>query len=394
MQRGSFWRRHPKYYREQVSAPDIVSKMTNYATANAEPGHYSFTFDSCYSYLSHPPLPSTNGHTDDDESEPALPDSLIVPLVDRAVADYACADLLLRLPGAIPIPAFDTDVPMPSGEWVSADYSSFTPEILSILSRPTSDIPASTSTGSTAGRRRVPRRVIDVPLIVRKPSPDVHTPEFRAKLLASMNVPSELHDHKIVLVSFGGQSIPRPRSRPPTPLASPIERPSERMSSTLDAGIQRSAESGVANAGLNGTNGGGHAYGPGRSLDPAQGQGVGLLPPGWIAIVCGLSGGNNEALRNDLPDGFFASDRDVYVPDLTMTADVVLGKLVSSKAGGLIMSRCSLLMFVISIAGSSARHRDTELAQRRFRVRLHSFTVSDETSKTHGPPQKSPKLLL
>lgn len=54
---------------------------------------------------------------------------------------------------------------------------------------------------------------------------------------------------------------------------------------------------------------------------------AGLLPKGWIAIVCGLSGNNNE-IRNDLPSGFYASDKDVYVPDLTATADVVLGKLV------------------------------------------------------------------
>ena len=58
------------------------------------------------------------------------------------------------------------------------------------------------------------------------------------------------------------------------------------------------------------------------------GREAGLLPPGWIAIVCGLSGEGNE-IRKDLPAGFFASEKDVYVPDLTATADVVLGKLVN-----------------------------------------------------------------
>lgn len=208
--------------------------------------------------------------------------------MNQSIADYRCASLLLRLPGAIPIPAFDTDVTLPSGTWVNPSRTSFTPEILDLLARPVNTIP---------------RKVIDVPLIVRPPSPEVYTTKFRHNLLGSMGVPSHLLDSKVLLVSFGGQSIPRPRSRPPSPLSAPLMRSSSKQSNGGGASLEvNSVEIGEA----------------------------GLLPRGWIAIVCGLAGNNNE-IRNDLPAGFFASEKDVYVPDLTATADVVLGKLVSSS---------------------------------------------------------------
>ncbi|GAA5871750.1 hypothetical protein JCM16303_000853 [Sporobolomyces ruberrimus] len=246
----------------------------------------NFTFDSCYSYLSHPSLERFDSQGI--ESEPPLSPSILDPLVNQSISDYACASLLLRLPGMIPLPSFDTDVPMPSGRWVTQDRTSFTPEIERILSRPPSSIPSVVSGSKT---------VIDVPLIVRRPSPLANTPQFRRDLLTSMGVPEELLESKIVLVSFGGQAIPRPRSRPPSPLSSPIMQRSTSAIST-------------------------------QSLEPPRAveQAAGLLPKGWIAIVTGLSGGNN-AIREDLPFGFFASEKDVYVPDLTWVADCVLGKL-------------------------------------------------------------------
>ncbi|ORY77563.1 hypothetical protein BCR35DRAFT_353092 [Leucosporidium creatinivorum] len=247
----------------------------------------NFTFDSCYSYLSHPTLPSLLSPSTP-LPEPPLPPSLLDPLVNLAISDYRHASLLLRLPGAIPIPSFDTDVPLPSGSWVNPDRTSFTPEILDLLARPTNTIP---------------RKVVDVPLIVRPPNKDVYAPEFRANLLNSMGVPEHLQGSKILLVSFGGQSIPRPRSRPPTPLSTPLLRSGSR--SSLGGG------------------GGGSSTLEVTDLETRE---AGLLPKGWIAIVCGLSGNNNE-IRNDLPEGFYASERDVNVPDLTATCDVVLGKL-------------------------------------------------------------------
>ncbi|GAA6038314.1 hypothetical protein JCM8097_003939 [Rhodosporidiobolus ruineniae] len=243
----------------------------------------NFTFDSCYSYLSHPALPSSVPGAE--APEPPLAADVLDPLVDQTIADYSCASLLLRLPGVIPIPAFDTDAPLPSGRWVNEARTAFVPEIEAILSRPASSIP-SASQG---------RKVIDVPLIVRSPSPDANTPSFRRTLLSNMGVPDYLLDSKVLLVSFGGQAIPRPRSRPPSPLSSPLQRSSSTTST--------------------------------HSLEvPQQKTEAGLLPKGWIAIVTGLAGGAN-AIRDDLPYGFFASEKDVYVPDLTWIADCVLGKL-------------------------------------------------------------------
>lgn len=135
-------------------------------------------------------------------------------------------------------------------------------------------------------------------MLVRSPSVDVYTPAFRHALLTTMKVPPAKFDSKIVLVSFGGQSIPRPRSQPPSPLSSPIDRVGGWKGEDISDRLSVKKE-------------------------------VGLLPPGWIAIVCGLSTGANNEIRDNLPEGFYASDRDVFVPDLTATADVVLGKLVS-----------------------------------------------------------------
>ncbi|GEM12369.1 L-arabinokinase [Rhodotorula toruloides] len=243
----------------------------------------NFTFDSCYSYLSHPSLHSS---TSAEAPEPPLDPAILDPLVHQTIADYACASLLLRLPGVIPLPAFDSDVPMPSGRWVSEDRTTFVPEIEGILSRPTSTVPSA----------QQGRKVVDVPLIVRPPSTNANTPEFRRELLSSMGVPDYLLDSKVLLVSFGGQAIPRPRSRPPSPLSSPIRR-SISASSSLSLDVPRDER-----------------------------REAGLLPKGWIAIVTGLSGGDN-AIRDDLPYGIFASEKDVYVPDLTWVADCVLGKL-------------------------------------------------------------------
>lgn len=53
-----------------------------------------------------------------------------------------------------------------------------------------------------------------------------------------------------------------------------------------------------------------------------------LPDEGWIAIVCGAS--KDEGEQEDLPDGFYIAPKDVYMPDLTAVADVLLGKLVST----------------------------------------------------------------
>lgn len=288
----------------------------------------SFTFDSCYSYLSHPALPSREPGVL--QPEPPLDHSILHPLVEQTIADYSSASLLLRLPGVIPIPAFDTDVPMPSGRWVNEERTAFTPEVEAILSRPVHTIPAAAQG----------RHVVDVPLIVRAPSPDANTPAFRSALLRSMGVPDYLLDSKVLLVSFGGQAIPRPRTRPPTPLSSPLTR---RTKSQLSS----------------------------ASLEPPQDElrEAGLLPKGWIAIVTGLSGGDN-AIRDDLPYGFFASEKDVYVPDLTWIADCVLGKLVR------ILLLRQYERASLTVPSSPLTRRATAPARRPCRAVHRSSTVS------------------
>lgn len=56
-----------------------------------------------------------------------------------------------------------------------------------------------------------------------------------------------------------------------------------------------------------------------------------LLPDdSWIAIVCGVSKEQWLNPGEDVPEGFYVAPRDVYMPDLTLLGDCLLGKLVSS----------------------------------------------------------------
>ena len=57
-----------------------------------------------------------------------------------------------------------------------------------------------------------------------------------------------------------------------------------------------------------------------------------LLPDEtWIAIVCGVSKEWGRENGEELPPNFYVAPRDIYMPDLTAVADVLLGKLVSSE---------------------------------------------------------------
>ena len=169
---------------------------------------------------------------------------------------------------------------MPSSEWVNSPRTKFVPQILDLLSRDPATVPCAVPASSSAvSPKSPPRRVVDVPLIVRPPSADVYTPSFRTALLNSLGVPPSSHSAKILLVSFGGQSIPPPRSRPPSPLNSPV------MSSADDDG-----PSVDQNGLLRGDAGGRLRDGHGRRQ-------VGLLPEGWIAIVCGLPPGKSNEIR-------------------------------------------------------------------------------------------------
>jgi L-arabinokinase len=58
-----------------------------------------------------------------------------------------------------------------------------------------------------------------------------------------------------------------------------------------------------------------------------------LLPDeSWIAVVCGVSKDQWVNPGEDMPEGFYVAPKDVYMPDLTLIADVLLGKLVSTSS--------------------------------------------------------------
>ncbi|KAF8339585.1 uncharacterized protein EI90DRAFT_2966730 [Cantharellus anzutake] len=59
-------------------------------------------------------------------------------------------------------------------------------------------------------------------------------------------------------------------------------------------------------------------------LDASQ-ESPNLLPPGWIAIVCGA--GDDWGSREHLPEDIFIAPRNIYMPDLMVVGDVLLGKL-------------------------------------------------------------------
>lgn len=424
----------------------------------------NFTFDSCYSYLSVPaqaehaslpasPISSTStsasaslsdltaivSDSDSDATRVALASldlnedknvpeqpiaaEILDPLVNQTIRDYANASLLLRLPGSIPIPAFDLDVPLPAPLWTDLKSHSFNEPIMDLLARDPSQIPCNSSNGivqlshddsegrTTTKRRR--RKAVQVPLITRPVSEDIYTKEAREKLLTSLGVPTSQQDPtttRILVVSFGGQSIPRPSSHPPSPVARPSNGFSEgsgghtngtstpastspvfekngalsppmQLSFSNEKRLYGGLGSDPRSSGMQRVMTEEHLYLPGapptlhqnhrRMRSGAKGhtrkisltgstvfppatpsptstehpvppqdhtstldyevevndENVDqLLPPGWIAIVCGLS---SKDLEEELPPNFYAAPRDCYLPDLTATCDVLLGKLVS-----------------------------------------------------------------
>ena len=158
-----------------------------------------------------------------------IPLEEVSPLVDQVHAGFRCADLLLRLPGAIPIPSFTTQPSLPSPDWVDVSTHSFVPEVVNHLLKDPSSCPLLPSIPfplvfqDQAKIPAPPRSIIQSPLLVRPPNPGVYTPEGRSKFLSSIGVPKPAHDPdevKILIVSFGGQIFHAPRSRSPSPAPS------------------------------------------------------------------------------------------------------------------------------------------------------------------------------
>lgn len=401
----------------------------------------NFSFDSVYSYLSTSlidaiPIPSPNEIEPlQAQKGPDLPPDIpipleeLAPLVNQIISGFRCADLLLRLPGAIPIPSFSINPTLPSPDWVDPITRTFIPEVVAHLKAPVSvhTLYPSIPFPSPYGPKPLSRTMLSAPLLVRSPNPAVYTFEGRARLLKSIGVPPQLHDPettKILIVSFGGQVFHRPQSRihsrsasaaaTPGPFAAattkslngkvremPFAKPSDSSKGyfpdpdTLSVAL-RTVSIGTRDY----TN----APSPGLAPPPvltrpramslltipgappivlpasppagsmksppsiarptfetittppspkpgtdpdasryaspavesvteadAMDEYIPRLLPGetWIAIVCGVSKEWGTENGEELPDNFFVAPRDVYMPDLTAVADVLLGKLVS-----------------------------------------------------------------
>ncbi|KDQ57086.1 hypothetical protein JAAARDRAFT_35687 [Jaapia argillacea MUCL 33604] len=202
----------------------------------------NFTFDSVYSYLStplfdHPPtphlLPPPSPYLEALNSTHDVPIPLedLDPLVSQLYEGYRCADLLLRLPGAIPIPSFAVEPKLPSVDWVGLETRNFLPEIVRQLAQlpdslellPPVPYPSPSQHAKNSPKSAPPkphrRSIHPAPLLVRLPNPPIYSPAGRTRLLDSIGVPSDFQDPektKILIVSFGGQVFKKPKSRSPS----------------------------------------------------------------------------------------------------------------------------------------------------------------------------------
>lgn len=406
----------------------------------------NFSFDSVYSYLSttlfdqSQDVLSSAPQTLESLSTPELqahvlsqlaPDipiapDILEPLVSEIQAGFQCADLLLLLPGAIPMPSFGVTPGLPSPQWIDPKTLTFGNDVIhhltTLLSKastekilpsvsfpiPNSQPPRPRSIAHPTKPRT--RSIHPSPLLVRPPSAtpttSPYTPTGRARLLSSLGIPPSLHDPehvKILIVSFGGQTFRPPRSGSRTPRSPGHSRSPSAVSFTPPALTPLL----LPTTDLNGLSGmdtppaglelrlprapkrlasSSHIFIPGapparsssrspmvatspafRTIPPTpdpQTAGVfpdllspsaslasnpsgagelgmeedGLVEPqllpddSWIAVVCGVPadwGRGGEDGEDGLPEGFYVAPRDVYMPDLTAAADVLLGKLVS-----------------------------------------------------------------
>jgi L-arabinokinase len=152
----------------------------------------NFTFDEVYTGL-------CEGDALDDD---------IHTLVQRVIADYRHADLLIRLPGAIRIPSFDDTV----GLVPHTPHHLKFPEVqvtrkgvangkLQLPCTSVSNIQHESPDISTSASLFL-RRIIDVPLVFRKYNKE------REEVLEAMGIPRDVYENnKVLLLSFGGQLL-------------------------------------------------------------------------------------------------------------------------------------------------------------------------------------------
>lgn len=239
------------------------------------------------------------------------------------------------------------------------------------------------------------RRVLDAPLIVRRVSTDAATNPYtksgRSRLLNSLGVPDHFHDSKVLVVSFGGQIVPKPASRSsrtsrsasPTPSGRSIQLtsiatknddpmlehsiphgddhsnipsrmitpshmfvpgapPTSKPTSPLTACRSDSSMIVTPSVSANGPWNDSITISPATPIFnvtsiPSLDSFIvpQLLPDNsWIAIVCGVSKEKWNALQdndddnNAMPENFFVAPKDVNMVDLTAVGEVLLGKLV------------------------------------------------------------------
>ena len=353
-------------------------------------------------------VPPTIAQTDAINDAP-IPTAVLEPLVSQLLSGYRHADILLLLPGFIPIPSFFQSISLPATPWVDPSTNKFRPDVESLLLaspmadptlHPSIPFPASSTGGAITiqpSKRKPPRTVKRAPLLVRPASPHIYTPEGRSKLLSSIGIPERFHDPArthVLVVSFGGQIIHRPHggrspSRTPSPprgdanslddwtrgSSNHLARVSQLPEDPPDGQITSCKPGGGQSVGTLSRRTSTKIFIPGApapannpasptipnhssSLPPLQFLGAdgtqipsvdvvslpcppvslnatqedepSLLPSSaWIAIICGVS--SNWSVSGDeeeLPPGFYIAPRDVYMPDLTVVADVLMGKLV------------------------------------------------------------------
>ncbi len=204
----------------------------------------NFTFDSIYSLLSISFLEQSpsqhlladpnnvSHHHDYPEPDTPIPEETLSPLVEQIFEGYRHADMLLILPGAIPIPSFSVSPSLPATQWINPSSRLFEPAVVSHLIRDPHTYTLHPSLPFPPNRADAPpltkpkqRSAHLAPLLVRPPNDDVYTPEGRSRVLSSLGISKDLHDPattKILVVSFGGQVIHKPsRSHTPSRPESP-----------------------------------------------------------------------------------------------------------------------------------------------------------------------------
>ncbi|KAG2141167.1 uncharacterized protein EDB93DRAFT_640530 [Suillus bovinus] len=349
----------------------------------------NFTFDSVYSFLSTKFVDQVDVSLGDelpmDNHSPDCPisDDELNPLVQQIYDGYRCADLLVRLPGCIPIPSFSTSPSLPAPPWTDQGSNTLLDEIVDhLVQKPTTHLlHPSIPFANSHPEKPLARSIIQAPLLVRGISkgPDtVYSPIGRSRFLSSLGVPEHLHnpdETKILIVSFGGQVFQRPsssrgsstgnsspgcrtpQSYPPTELQQIPDSPQmskippcndalskmdrsyccssiprvikHERSPTFDnlCAMLTKTKSSFKNTT--------HSY---SDPDPSVSDmmfnhavddfDTRLLPDSsWIAIVCGVSKWGPDGADEQPPDRFFVAPKYVYMPDLTAVADVLLGKL-------------------------------------------------------------------